>query len=140
MAKKVVLGHFEPTISSVKVSVPDENDGELRVLADYSEKSIKGQETDPFNENELNMGLTVEMDMDELAQSIAYLRDQTDGKVSATDVIKSMLNKSGEILGDDVFNITIECLKAARRGSGDSCIDNICKGLEGLLNEYKRYF
>lgn len=140
MAKKVTLGHFEPTISSVKVSVPSENDGELRVLADYSEKSIKGQETDPFNENELNMGLTVEMDMDELAQSIAYLRDQTDGKVSATDVIKSMLNKSGEILGDEVFNITIECLKAARRSSGDGCIDNICKGLEGLLNEYKMYF
>lgn len=137
MAKKVILGAQEPTISKVKVSIPNDFDGELRTLVEYSEKSINGQETDPFNEDEFNMGLAVEMDVDELAQSIAYLHDQTDGRVNATDVIKSMIAKSGDILDDEIINITIECLKASRLRIDDGCIDHLCKGLEGLLAEYK---
>lgn len=134
---KVKLGNYEPTISSVKVFIPNENTGELNTLADYSSKSIQGQVTDPFNEYQLDMGLAVEMDVDELAQSMAYLREQTDGKVSTTTVIKSMLTKSNEILDDEVFNIAIECLKACRLRTDDGCIDHLCKGLEGLLSEYK---
>ena len=140
MAKKVILGALEPTISKVKVSIPNDFDGELRTLVEYSEKSINGQETDPFNEDEFNMGLAVEMDVDELAQSIAYLHDQTDGRVNATDVIKSMITKSGDILDDEVINIAIECLKACRTRIDDGCIDHLCKGLEGLLAEYKISF
>ena len=140
MAKKVALGYYEPTIFKVKVSACNESDGNLRTLVDYSEKSVTGQPTDPFTEYEINNnGLVVEMEVDQLAQSIAYLREQTDGKSSATDIIKSMISKSDEILGNEIFNITIECLKAARKRTDDSCIDNICKGLEGLLNEYKEY-
>ena len=140
MAKKIALGQYEPSIFKVKVSTCNETDGNSRTLVDYSEKSVTGQPTDPFTEYEIkNNGLVVEMEVDQLAQSIAYLREQTDGKASATEVVKSMISKSADILDDEIFNITIECLKAARRRTDDACIDNICKGLEGLLNEYKVY-
>lgn len=135
--KKIVLGNHEPTISSVKVMIPNEHDGNLRTLASYSEKSIRDMPIVPFSKNEIDMGLVVEMDMDELAQSVAFLWDQTGGKISATDFIRSMLTKSGEIVGDEIVNITLECLKACRVHLDDSCISHISKGLEELLSEYK---
>lgn len=137
MSKIVTLGDYEPTISKVKVMVPNEQDGELRTLANYSEKGIRGADPAPFSRTELDMGLVVEMDMDELAQSVAYLWDQSEGKTSATDFIKSMVTKSNEIVGDEIVNITLECLKACRTHLGDACISNISKGLEDLLSEYK---
>lgn len=135
--KKIALGNHEPTISSIKVMIPNEQDGNLRTLASYSEKSIHDMPIVPFSKKEIDMGLVVEMDMDELAQSVAFLWDQTSGKISATDFIRSMITKSGEIVGDEIVNITLECLKACRVHLDDYCISHISKGLEELLSEYK---
>ena len=136
---KVKIGAYEPTINSVKITVPDEkkNFNEVRTLVEYSEKCLQGQTTDPFTEGEYNCGLTVEMDMDEMAQSVAFLRDQTNGRQSATMFVKRMIATSPDILDDEVVNMAIECLKACRLRIDDGCIDHLCKGLEALLSEYK---
>ena len=137
---KVKIGAYEPTINSVKITVPAEKKyfNWVRTLVDYSEECLQGQVTDPFTEGEYNCGLTVEMDMDEMAQSVAFLRDQTNGRQSATMFIKRMIATSPDILDDEVVNMAIECLKACRkRIVDDGCIDHLRKGLETLLSEYK---
>jgi len=100
MGKKIKLGNYEPTLTSVKVIGVEEKDN-----------------GDPYNKvlcnhTDDNYGITIEADMDELAQSVAWLNVATDGKESAAKFLDRMIKTSPDILEDQVFDLAKVALKA----------------------------
>lgn len=100
MSKKIKLGNCEPTLLGVKVIGVDEKDN-----CDPYDKVL-------FNHTDENYGVTIEADMNQLAQSVAYLNAATDGKTSASDFVSAMIKTSPDILEDQVFDIAKVAIKA----------------------------
>lgn len=104
MGKKIKLGNYEPTLMGVKVYTVDEHTLDTKLTGDHQDTVY---------------GITIGADMTELAQSIAYLNDATDGKTTAADFVNAMIKSSPDILDDQVFDIAKVILKA--------CLGRVCK-------------
>ena len=104
----IKLGTHEVTLQHIKVGGFDENNGDPTLLLESTDK---------------NNGLWMEVDSAELAQSIAYLDNDTDGKQTAAKFLDDMIKYSDDILGDQLFEMCKVLLKA--------CIRNVNKN-EGL--------
>lgn len=100
MSKKIKLGNYEPTLMGVKVIGVEEKDN-----CDPYDKVL-------FDHTDENYGVTIETDMNQLAQSVAWLKTATDGKTSASDFVSAMIKTSPDILDDQVFEIAKVALKA----------------------------
>lgn len=115
--KKVTLGASDAIINYLQIFVADAETGK--------EKEIPLFDKDGSLERDAEGGFSIKMNQDELAQSIAYLRGDTDGKVGADDILKSMFKNSPDILGDDepfLMGITIlkELVKRTRPGTSEN--------------------
>ena len=110
MGKKIILGSGEPCIFEVKVNGLN-CEGEKVEIADINSDGIFVDRDKMEPHSIRNNGIEIEMWMDELSQSIAYLRESTGGKITAVDFIKSMVRKSGDILGDDIFDMAAYLVK-----------------------------
>lgn len=116
--KKVTLGSSDAVINYLQIFVADAETGK--------EKEIPLFDKDGSLERNVEEGgFSIKLDQDELAQSIAYLRGDTDGKVGADDILKSMFKNSPDILGDDepfLMGITIlkELVKRTRPGTSEN--------------------
>lgn len=97
MGKKIKLGGYEPTLMGVEVYALDESNLETKLIGDHYNTIY---------------GITIKADMAELGQSIAYLKDATDGKTTAADFVNTMIKSSPDILDDQVFEIAKVALKA----------------------------
>ena len=97
MGKKIKLGDYEPTLKSVEVYTVDEHTLDTKLVGNHQDATY---------------GVTIKADMAELAQSIAYLQDATDGKTTAADFVNTMIKTSPDILDDQVFDIAKVALKA----------------------------
>ena len=97
MGKKIKLGNYEPTLTSVKVYTVDEHTLDTKLVGDHCDT---------------NYGVSMQVDMDELAQSIAFLDTATEGKVTAANFVDRMIKTSPDILDDQVFDIAKVALKA----------------------------
>ena len=98
MGKKIKLGNYEHTLMGVKVIGGEDNDNPCdKVLLNHTDEDY---------------GVVVEADMNQLAQSVAYLKVATNDKTSASDFVKAMINTSSDILEDQVFDIAKVALKA----------------------------
>ena len=97
MGKKIKLGDYEPTLMGVEVYALDERNLETKLIGDHYNTIY---------------GITIKADMAELGQSIAYLKDATDGKTTAADFVNTMIKSSPDILDDQVFDIAKVALKA----------------------------
>ena len=92
--RKVTLGGRDRVLNSIKIEVGDYNTGEIKEVPLFDKDGTLARNADAG-------GFAVTLDIDELAQSIAFLRDDTDGKVGADDILKSMFRYSPNILGED---------------------------------------
>lgn len=115
--KKVTLGASDAIINYLQIFVADAETGK--------EKEIPLFDKDGSLERDAESGFSIKLNQDELAQSIAYLRGDTDGKVGADDILKSMFKNSPDILGDDepfLMGITIlkELVKRTRPGTSEN--------------------
>lgn len=116
--KKVTLGASDAVINYLQIFVADAETGK--------EKEIPLFDKDGSLERDVEEGgFSIKLDQDELAQSIAYLRGDTDGKVGANDILKSMFKHSSDILGDDepfLMGITIlkELVKRTQPGTSEN--------------------
>lgn len=81
----------------VEVYVRDERNLETKLIGDHQNTIY---------------GITIKADMAELGQSIAYIKDATDGKTTAADFVNTMIKSSPDILDDQVFDIAKVVLKA----------------------------
>lgn len=97
MGKKIKLGNYEPTLMGVKVYTVDEHTLDTKLTGDHWDTTY---------------GVSMQVDMNELAQSIAWLNTATDGKTSAADFVNAMIKTSLDILDDQVFDIAKVVLKA----------------------------
>lgn len=97
MGKKIKLGDYEPTLKCVEVYAVDEHTLDTKLVG---------------NHQDMTYGITIKADMAELSQSIAYLKDATDGKTTAADFVNTMIKSSPDILDDQVFDIAKVALKA----------------------------
>lgn len=100
MSKKIKLGNYEPTLTGVKVIGVEEKD-----IDNPYDKVL-------FNHTDEEYGVVVEADMNQLAQSVAWLNAATHGKTSASDFVSAMIKTSPDILEDQVFDIAKVALKA----------------------------
>ena len=121
MGKCIKLGTDEPTLlSNITISKYDECGDEQVVFSDQD------------NVN----GLMIQTDMTELAEAVANLGNQTDGKITATNFLKAMV-KDPDILGDEIFNmcgvLLDTCVKQV--SSSDQVYYNILKAARAAVKD-----
>ena len=121
MGKCIKLGTDEPTLlSNITISKYDECGDEHVVFSDQD------------NVN----GLMIQTDMTELAEAVARLGNQTDGKITATNFLKAMV-KDPDILGDEIFNmcgvLLDTCVKQV--SSSDQVYYNILKAARAAVKD-----
>lgn len=121
MGKCIKLGTDEPTLlSNITISKYDECGDEHVVFSDQD------------NVN----GLMIQTDMTELAEAVARLGNQTDGKITATNFLKAMV-KDPDILGDEIFNMCGVLLDACVKqvSSSDQVYYNILKAARAAVKD-----
>lgn len=121
MGKCIKLGTDEPNLlSNITISKYDECGDEHVVFSDQD------------NVN----GLMIQTDMTELAEAVARLGNQTDGKITATNFLKAMV-KDPDILGDEIFNmcgvLLDTCVKQV--SSSDQVYYNILKAARAAVKD-----
>ena len=116
MGKKIKLGDIDPTIFSLNVYGYDEN-GDEKQLGNFCDK---------------DMGITIEVDIDELSQSIANSKNLS----FSEDIMKNELLhiRSSDIIDDEIFDmckvLLNECVK---RSSGSA--KHLCKAASLMMSE-----
>lgn len=132
--KQIELGGKDAIINSIHIKVCDYETGDMKEVPLWDEDGT------PLLDS--RNGFTVILDKDELAQSIAYLREDTDGKVGANDILRSMFKYSPDILGDDepfLMGMTIlkELAKRTETGSSENlALRCALANLEETCNKY----
>lgn len=120
MGKKIKLGDIDPTIFSLNVYGYDEN-GDEKQLGNFCDK---------------DMGITIEVDIDELSQSIANSKNSSKGNMSATNFLKRMIKTSSDIIDDEIFDMCKVLLdECAKRSSGSA--EHLFKASSFMINEMK---
>lgn len=132
--KQIELGGKDAIINSIHIKVCDDETGHMKEVPLWDEDGTLLRDS--------RNGFTVILDKDELAQSIAYLREDTDGKVGANDILRSMFKHSPDILGDDepfLMGMTIlkELVKRTETGSSENlALRCALANLEEICNKY----
>lgn len=118
MGKKIKLGDIDPTLFSLNVYGCDEN-GDEKQLGNFYDK---------------DMGITIEVDIDELSQSIANSKNSSKGNMSVTNFLKRMIKTSSDIIEDEIFDMCKVLLdECARRSSGSA--EHLFKAASLTINE-----
>jgi len=135
--KQIELSGKDSLINSLHVKVCDYETGKMKDVPFYDEDGKLARDVEEG-------GFAVTLDKDELAQSIAYLREDTDGKVGANDILKSMFKYSPDILGDNepfLMGMTIlkELVKRTENGRSENlALRCALANLEEIYNNISR--